>query len=135
MLIANAVIGMRRDLHCQLAVGRGQWNQLAAGQLFRRATFIRINVRKLRTQHRMIGPRQRLQAQHIRRGSVENKENLDVLSKMLAKFSDGRLRVGIISIPHYMTFIRASNRLQHLGMNNRIVVAGKTSHRFHNKTI
>ena len=54
---------------------------------------------------------------------------------MLAKFPDRRFRVTIVSISDRMPLVGARNRLKRLRMNPRIVIAGKTSNRFHDQTI
>jgi hypothetical protein len=80
-------------------------------------------------------PRKRLQTQHIRRRPIENKKDRHIGAKLLPELSDRRFRVRIVPIPHRMPLVGAPYRLQHLGMHCRIVVARKTSARFHNKTI
>jgi len=135
MLVPNSVIRVRHRFDRQLPVRCRQGHQFAARKLFRRAAFIRINMRQFRTQHRMKRSRQRLQTQHVSRRPIENKEDGYIGSKLLSESSHRRFRVRIIPIPHHMPLVGAPYCLQHLGMHHRIVVARKTSARFHDPTI
>src|SRR5437016_7940991 len=88
-------------------------------------------MRRLRTQYRVKRPCKRLQTQHIRSRSIEDKEDRDIDPKLLSKFFHRQFRVRIIPIGRRGTVISASYRLQHFGVNRRIVVTGKTPARLH----
>ena len=76
-----------------------------------------------------------LQTQSICRGAIENKEDFHVRSELLPELSHCRLGVRIITVSHRVSFIGVPDRLQYFGMHHGVIVAGKTSDRFHDKTI
>ena len=81
----------------------------------------------------MIWPSESLQTQNIRRRPVKYKEDRDIGAKLLAEPPYRRFRLRIVPISHLMPLIRPLYGLQHLWMHYRIVIAGKTSSRFHHK--
>ena len=83
----------------------------------------------------MIGTGESLQTQNIRRCPIKNKENFDVIPKFPPEFRHCGFRVSIVPIPHGVALVRLLNGLQHLRMHNRVIIAGKTTTWFHDKTI
>ena len=92
---------------------------------FRRAAFVRINVREFAAQHRMVRAVQRLQAQHVRARAVEGKKYGDLRTEMFFKFRDGRASEGIVAVSNYVPLVGARDRFQNLRMHSSIIVAGK----------
>ena len=80
-------------------------------------------------------PRKRLQTERIRGRPIEYEEDRHISPKLLPEFFHRQLRERIISIGRRGPIVRASYRLQHLGMHRRIVVTGETPARLHEMTI
>ena len=100
---------------------------------FGRAAFVRINVRILAAQHRVIRPVQRLQAEHVRAGPVEGEENVDARPEMLFEFRQRRPRVTVVAVSHHVPLIGPRNRLRDFRMHPGIIVAGKTASGLYSK--
>ena len=127
MLVADAVIGVAHGVERDLAVLMRQRNQLASRMLLRSAAFVGIDVRVVAAQHRVVRPVQRLQAQHVRAGSVEGEEDINPRTEVLFELRDRRTRVRIVAVSDDVSLVGACDRLQHLGMHSGIVVAGKAA--------
>ena len=140
MLVADPVIGVPHRVERDLAILMRQRNQLASRMLFRRATFVRINVRVLAAQNSMVRAVQRLQTEYVRASPVESKEHVDPGAKMFLKFRDSRTRVRVVAIGHHVSLVGARDRLQNFRMHPGIIVAGKAASRLvrplrHKKTM
>src|SRR5580658_6544031 len=85
VLVANAMVGVADGIQRDLAVLMGQWNQLAAGVLLRRAAFVAVDVGIVAAQDRLKGLGQGLQTQNVGSRAVESEENCDAGSKMFLK--------------------------------------------------
>jgi hypothetical protein len=133
MLIADAVIRMPHCIERDFPVLMRQRNQLATQMLLGRGAFVGIYVRIVAAQHRLIGPRQRLQAQHIRPGAVESKKNFNPRPEMFFKLCHGRARVPVVAISNHVAFIDPCKGLQNFRMNSRVVIAGKAACDFHDR--
>jgi NAD(P)H-dependent flavin oxidoreductase YrpB (nitropropane dioxygenase family) len=76
-----------------------------------------------------------MQNQRVRCGPVKHKENFNLFAKLVPEPANSRFRVGIIPVTHGMPLVRAPYRFEDLGMDDCVVIAGKTSGGFHDKTI
>ena len=91
VLIANAVVGVADGFDGEFAVAGRNGNQFAAGEFFRRATFVGIDVGGFAADHRMIRLGQRFQAKAVGRRPIEDDEDFDIRPKLLLEFADRRL--------------------------------------------
>src|ERR1017187_2749893 len=127
MLIADAMISVANRLERDLAVLMRQRDQLASRVFLRSAAFIRIDVGIVTAQHGVVRPVQSLQAQHVRSGPVEGKEDVDPLTEVLFEFRDSRSRKGIVAVRNPVSLIGPRNRFQNFRMYPSIIVAGKAA--------
>ena len=133
MLVADSVIRAGHGFEGELPAGGWKRHELAARELFRSAAFIGINMRQLGTEHGVKRPGEGLQTEHICGGAIEDEENGDIVTKVLAEFCHRRFRVGIVAVSDHMALVRVLDGLQRVGMHPGIVVAGKTSAWFHDR--
>jgi len=129
VFVADTVVGVADRRQRDLAVLMGQWDQLAAGVLLRRATFVGVDVSIVAAQDRLKRPSQSLQAQNIGAGPVEGEKDCNVGAKMLLELLHSRMGVSIIAVGLYMALVGAGNGFENLGMNAGIVVAGEAAGR------
>ena len=90
---------------------------------------------RFRADDRVVRVGQCFQAQAVRGSAVEDEKDLDVRAEMLLEFADRGFGLRIVSIGHRVALIGGGHRLQNLGMNTGIVVAGKAARRFHVRII
>src|ERR1700739_1625148 len=76
MLVADAVVGMADQVDGEFAVAGVQRDQFATCELLGSAALVAINVGRGGADHRVVGLGERLQAQAVRAGSVEDNEDL-----------------------------------------------------------
>ena len=131
VLIANAMAGVADRFDREFAVAGGNGNQFAAGEFFRRATLVGVDMSSLGADHSMVRAGQSFQAEAIGRGTVEDHKDFNIRPELALEFADRRLRPGVVPVADGVTLIGFGNRLQHFGMNSGIVVAGKAACRFH----
>jgi len=131
MLVANPVIGVAYGFDGKLALQGGNRDELASGKPFGCAAFVGIDVGGLAADHGLIRFGERLEAEAIRRGAIENKKDIDAGAEVLLEFADRRLGVAVIPIADGMTLVDRRQGAQHLGMDAGVVVAGKAAGGFH----
>ncbi len=131
MLKANAV-QQRLDLFdSDFAIRRRYGKQLAAGEFFRRATFIDVNVCCLSANDRMMRLRYCFESEHIRARAAEDEKDFYVFAQMLLKLFCGLRGVRVVAIGDDMSVVDGSDRLHHARMNAGVVVTGKAAFRDH----
>ena len=85
MLIAH-IIEQWRDLRrCELSVGRADGEQLTTGEVLRRAALVNVDVRRRRTDDRVVRGGQCLQAQYVRARAAEDEEDARVCAEVRAE--------------------------------------------------
>ena len=131
VLVADTVVCALNRFHCQLAVSRGNRNELAAGEFFGRAALVHIDVGGLSADHRVIGLSERLQAEHVGGRAVENEEYIDVRTEVLSEFADRGFRVWVVSISDDMALVDSTNSFEDIVVNAGVVVTGKAAGGFH----
>ncbi len=131
VLVTDAMAGVADGFDGEFAVTGGNGNEFAAGEFFRRAAFVGVDMSGLGADYSVIRVGQSFQAEAVGRGAVEDHKNFDIRAELLLEFADRRLRPGVVPIADRVALIGAGNRLQHFGMNAGIVVAGKAARRFH----
>src|SRR3569832_1494107 len=83
MLDADAVQQRRDVFDAELAIWSGNRNLLAAGELFRRSTFVNVYVRSISAEDRVMRVRDRLQTEHVRARAAKDKIDRDVAEVFL----------------------------------------------------
>jgi hypothetical protein len=79
--------------------------------------------------------RQRLETEHVRGRAVEHREDLRTGPEMLAKAAGGGTRAGIVAIAHDVPAVDGRDRVKHLGMDARVIVARESSAGVHGGTL
>ena len=129
VLIANAVAGVADRFDREFAVAGGNGNQFAAGEFFRRAAFVSVDMSCFGANNSLIRVGQSFQAKAIGRSPVEDHKDFNIRAELPLEFADRRLRPVVVPVADSMALIGFGNRLQHFGMNSGIVVAGKAAGR------
>lgn len=131
VLVADAVISVADELDREFAVRRWERDEFGSCEFFRGATLVGIDVGHLGADNSLIGTGKRLQAQNICAGAVEYKEDGDARSKMLFELADSGGGEGIVTVADDVSGINASEGGEDVGMDGRVVVAGKTAAGLH----
>ena len=109
------------------AVLRGDGPQLEAGDLLGRPALVDVDVRGLRADHGLPGPAHRLKRHDIGAGAVEDGEDLGLRAEVVAHEVAQALRLVVIAVRHGMAGIGAADRLEDLGVDAGVVVAGEAA--------
>jgi len=75
--------------------------------------------------HGMVWPGERLQAENVCAGAVEDDEDLGVGAKLLTKFLHYGVGVGVGAIADHVPFIGECDRLDDFGMNAALLSLAK----------
>jgi hypothetical protein len=135
MLVADAV---NRGLHParrQLPVGRRDGNQLAARPGLGGPALVHLDVRCVRANHRVMRLRQRLEAEHVRGRAVEHREDRRAGSEMFPEAERRGAGEGIVAVADHVAAVDGRNRVKHLGMYARVVVAREAAAGSHGGTL
>src|SRR5882672_3242601 len=128
MVFKTNLMKQRLNLfHSDLSVRRAHGKEFAASELFRRATFIDVNVCRLSANDCVVRLGRGFQAQHVRSRASENEKNFRVSTKLLAKKLYGARRVMIVAVGDDVAVVGSSDRRHNLRMNAGVVIAGKTA--------
>src|SRR5438445_12591219 len=127
MLIADSVIRRLHGIECQLAIGGGDGNELAASEFFGSAALVGIDVRGFGADHRVIGLGERLQTEHVGGGAVEDKKDFYLPTEMLPELSDCGGGVRVIAITDDVALVGGCDRFQNGRVNSGVIVAGKAA--------
>ena len=128
MLIADPVISVAHLIDGDLSILVRKRNQLASRMLLRGRAFVGVDMRVIAAQNRVVGTIQRLQPKYVGSGPVEGKKHIDARAKVFLEFRDGGAGVIIVAVSADVPLVGARNRVENLGMDSSIVVAGKTTH-------
>ena len=126
VLVADPVIGVTQQFDRDLSIPMGQRDQFATNMLFRRRTFVGVDMRVVTAQNCVIRTVQRHQTEDVCPSSVKGEEHLDPRTKMFLKLRDGRSCIRVVAVSDHVSLIDACKRLENLWMNPGVVVAGKT---------
>jgi hypothetical protein len=94
VLVADAAEPCRNGGDGQPAVRRRHAEELAAGEAFGGAAFVDVDVRQVGADHRLVGPHQRLNAEDVGAGAVEDEENVGGRPELRAERSTARAVYG-----------------------------------------
>src|SRR5882762_3192798 len=127
MLKADAV-KQRLDLFDpDFSIGRCNGKQLAAGEFFRRTTFIDVDVRGFGTNDGLMRLRYCLESQRIRARAAKNKKDLYISPQVLMKLLQRSRSVRVVAIGNHVAVVGGSDRLHHARVNAGVVVTGKAA--------
>ena len=107
----------------QLAVFGGNCPQLETSHFLWCATFIRVNVGGVCTNHGFPAFCASLQRNHVGTGAIEDRKSLGVLTKLSAHQLLQTLSNAVFAIGNLVTRVHLGHRRQNLGMHPRIVIA------------
>src|SRR5437764_5326995 len=116
VLITHAMHMPLNLLNRDLAVWRGHSEELAPGDMLRRAAFIDIDVCRYGTEHGMIRMRCGLQSQDVGSSAAKHEKDVDILPEMFLKFGLGAPGVHIIAIADRMADIDILQRCKNIRM-------------------
>src|SRR6267378_1188867 len=122
MLKANVVKQRLEMLDLNFSVRCCDREQLAAGEFFRRATFIDVDVRCFGTNDGLMRLRYCLESEYIRASAAKNKKDLYIFPQVLMKLFQRSRGVTIVAISNHMADVGGSDRLHHARMNAGVVV-------------
>ena len=122
VLVANSPDRAPHELRSELAVGRGQVDELAAGEALGGAALVDVDVRRLRADDGIEGPQDRAQRGDVAAGAVEDGEALDV-AEQLAHALSQRRGPGVVAVGGRPPRVGLDDRLERRGVGARVVVA------------
>src|SRR5579864_2916993 len=131
MFVADTVVGVTNDFYVELAIGSSDGDQLAAGELFGRATLVGVDVRRSGAEYRVIRLGQSLQAEDVRSCSVEDGKDLSLGAKVFAEGVDHEGGVGVGAVADHVAFVDECDGFENFGMNAGVVVAGEAANGLH----
>jgi len=117
---------VRNGVDGELAVRGRDGNEFAAGEFFRRAALVGVDVRGLRAEDGLERPCCGLQAQDVGGSAVEDEEDLDI-AEVFAEFGAGAVGVEVVAIADRVASVGGGQGCENLGMHPGIVVAGETA--------
>jgi hypothetical protein len=107
------------------AIVRGGEQLRAVGEEFRRAAFVGLDMRRVRTDHAVIGLAERGQRQRVGGGAVEDEEHLAIGLEQPPEAVGRGLRPGIGAVGGGVAGIGRLHRGEGLRADPGIVVAGE----------
>src|ERR1700682_3441934 len=113
MLKANDVKQRLNLFDSDFSIRRWDGQQLAAGEFFRRATFIDVDMRGLRTNDGLMRLRYCLESENIGAGAAKNKKDLYIFPQLLLKLFQRSRGVRIVAISNHMAVVGGGDRLHH----------------------
>ena len=120
--------GLRVDqLGGELAVGRGHGEQLEPAHPLGRAALVDVDVRALGAHHGTPSIGDRLQRDHIRTRTVEDRECLRGRAEVASDDALQVLGVCVVTVGDLVPAVGQRQRGKHLRVNARVIVTGKTA--------
>ncbi len=126
VLIADAMVVVRDGIDGELAVGGCDGDEFAAGQFFRSAALVGVDVRGFGAEHGLERAGCGLQAENVGSGAVEDEEDVDV-SEVLAKLGAGAVGIVVVAVADGVAGVGGGQGFEHFGMHAGVVIAGETA--------
>jgi hypothetical protein len=127
MVITAGAKLLRDEIGCQLAVRRGNLEQLCAEDALGSAALVGVDVCGLRADDRLVPAQQQAEPENVRRAPVEHQEHVALRAKETAQLRRGTLSPPIGPVRDRVTRVRFDDRVQDRRMGARMIVTSETS--------